>query len=177
MRQTSLRDPGTRATWRGQGTALVDPNGSTVDAVMLRTALLFVAVAAFGVTGPASAQRHSGQHATATAAQAIKRTPPRKFDVPGTGHETVIGLADIAPNVSVSRYTHPGPESGFLLEGEFTLPVEEQPVRPLITGHSYVIPAGIVHEARSGERGAKVIATYVVEKGKPLATPVPQQTR
>ena len=46
-----------------------------------------------------------------------------------------------------------------------------QPDRPLKVGDSYQIPAGAPHDARSGPEGAKVIATYVVEKGKPLASP------
>jgi len=38
-------------------------------------------------------------------------------------------------------------------------------------GESYQVPASAVHDARTGPQGAKVIATYVVEKGKPLASP------
>jgi quercetin dioxygenase-like cupin family protein len=101
----------------------------------------------------------------------IKRTPLQKFDVPGTAYETVIGIAEIAANVNVGRHTHPGPESGYLLEGEFTLLVESQPPLVVKAGESYKVPPGAVHDARSGDKGAKVIATYVVEKGKPLATP------
>ncbi len=101
----------------------------------------------------------------------IKRTPLQKFDVPGTAYETVIGIAEIAANVNVGRHTHPGPESGYLLEGEFTLLVEGQPPLVVKAGESYKVPPGAVHDARSGDKGAKVIATYVVEKGKPLATP------
>lgn len=41
------------------------------------------------------------------------------------------------------------------------------------TGDSYQIPPGAVHDAKTGPQGAKVIATYVVEKGKPLASPAP----
>ena len=101
----------------------------------------------------------------------IKRTPLQKFDVPGTSYETVIGIAEVAPNVNVGRHTHPGPESGYILEGDFTLLVEGQPPKPLKAGESYQVPSGAVHDARSGDKGAKVIATYVVEKGKPLASP------
>ena len=104
-------------------------------------------------------------------AEPIKRTPLQKFDVPGTNYETVIGLAEIAPNVSVGRHTHPGPESGYVLEGEFTLLLEGHPPLPLKAGDSYKVPPVAVHDARSGAKGAKVIATYVVEKGKPLASP------
>ena len=101
----------------------------------------------------------------------IKRTPLQKFDVPGTNYETVIGIAEIGPNVNVGRHTHPGPESGYLLEGDFTLLVEGQAPLALKAGDSYKVPPGAVHDARTGDKGAKVIATYVVEKGKPLASP------
>ena len=103
----------------------------------------------------------------------IKRTPLQKFDVPGTGYETVIGMAEIVPNVNIGRHTHPGLESGYVLEGDMVLIVQGQPDKTLHTGESYQIPSGAVHDARSGPKGARVIATYVVEKGKQLATPVP----
>lgn len=112
--------------------------------------------------------------ATAAFAQApapIKRTPLQKFDVPGTNYETVIGLAEIVPNVNIGKHTHAGPESGYLLEGEMTLLVDGQPPKPLKAGESYIVPPGAPHDAKTGPAGAKVIATYVVEKGKPLASP------
>ena len=109
--------------------------------------------------------------AFAQAPAPIKRTPLQKFDVPGSNYETVIGIAEIVPNVNIGRHTHPGPESGYMLEGEMTLLVEGQPPKPLKAGESYQIPPGAIHDARTGAAGAKVIATYVVEKGKPLASP------
>jgi quercetin dioxygenase-like cupin family protein len=60
-----------------------------------------------------------------------------------------------------------------MLEGDFVLLVEGHPDKLVKAGESYQVPPGAVHDARKGERGAKVSATYVVEKGKPLATPVP----
>ena len=109
--------------------------------------------------------------ALAQASGPIKRTPLQKFDVPGTNYETVVGIAEIVPNVNIGRHTHPGPESGYILEGEMTLLVEGQPPKPLKAGESYSVPPGAIHDARTGPAGAKVIATYVVEKGKPLASP------
>ena len=103
----------------------------------------------------------------------IKRTPLQKFDVPGTNYETVIGMAEIVPNVNIGKHTHPGPESGYMLDGEMTLLVEGQPPLALKAGESYKIPSGAVHDAKTGSKGAKVLATYVVEKGKPLASPAP----
>ena len=108
-----------------------------------------------------------------SATPTIKRTPLQKFDVPDTRYETVIGIAEIVPNANIGRHTHFGVESGYVLEGELVLLVDGQPPRTLKAGESYQIPAGAVHDGKSGPQGGKVIATYVVEKGKPLATPAP----
>ena len=116
---------------------------------------------------------HAQQPASPAPPAPIKRIPLQKFDVPGGTYETVIGIAEIAPNVNIGRHTHPGPESGYVLDGEMTLLIEGQPPRSLKAGESYQIPAQAVHDARTGAQGAKVLATYVVEKGKPLASPAP----
>jgi len=96
---------------------------------------------------------------------------PRSSASTETGYETIIGLAEVIPNVSIGRHTHPGPESGYVLEGEMVLVVEGQPDKVIKAGESYQVPPGAIHDGRSGPKGAKVIATYVVEKGKPLAMP------
>jgi quercetin dioxygenase-like cupin family protein len=108
-----------------------------------------------------------------TQTQTIKRTPLQKFDVPDTNYETVIGMAEIVANVNIGRHTHPGPESGYMLEGQMTLLVDGQPPLEVQEGQSYKVPPGAVHDAKTGPKGAKIIATYVVEKGKPLASPAP----
>lgn len=103
----------------------------------------------------------------------IKRVPLQRFEVPATSYETVIGIAEIAPNVAIGRHTHPGPESGYLMAGSFELLIDGQAPRLLKAGDSYQVPPGAVHDAKAGLEGAKVIATYVVQKGQPLATPAP----
>ena len=103
--------------------------------------------------------------------QSIKRIPLQRFDVPGTAYETVIGIAEIAPNVLIGRHTHPGPESGYVIAGSFELLIDGEAPRVISAGDSYKVTPSTVHDARSGPDGAKVIATYVVEKGQPLASP------
>ena len=61
-------------------------------------------------------------------AQGIKRTPLQKFDVPGTGYETIIGMAEIIPNVLIGKHMHFGVESGYVLAGDVVLMVEGKPV-------------------------------------------------
>jgi quercetin dioxygenase-like cupin family protein len=137
---------------------------------MLKTIIVGVTLGLLAITGSALAQQSP---APAAPASNIKRTPLQKFDVPGANYETVIGIAEIVPNVNVGRHTHPGVESGYMLEGEIVLMVAGQPDRTIKPGDSWQIPAGAVHDAKTGPSGAKLIATYVVEKGKPLATPAP----
>jgi quercetin dioxygenase-like cupin family protein len=137
---------------------------------MLKKVVICSVLTGFGMTLPSSAQQPPSM---IQQTQNIKRTPLRKFDVPGTNYETIIGLAEIVPNVNIGRHTHPGPESGFMLEGDFVLLVEGDAPLAVKAGESYKVPPGAIHDARTGANGAKVIATYVVEKGKPLATPAP----
>lgn len=103
----------------------------------------------------------------------IKRTLLQKFEVPNSNMETVIGIAEIVPNATIGRHTHFGVEAGYVLEGELVLMVAGQPDKTLKAGDSYQIAAGVPHDGKAGPNGAKAIATYVVEKGKPLATPAP----
>ena len=134
--------------------------------------LSVAAVVTIAMTGVASAQQQQLPAVTQQTAT-IKRTPLQKFDVPGTNYETVIGIAEIVPDVNIGRHTHPGPESGFMLEGEMILMVAGQADKTVKVGESYQVPPGSVHDAKAGPKGAKVIATYVVEKGKPLTSPAP----
>ena len=103
----------------------------------------------------------------------IKRTLLQRMDV-GGNLELNVGLAEIAPGGTTGRHTHFGVESGYVLQGSASMQVEGEPDRALKAGDSYAIAAGKAHEARAlGAEPAKVIASYVVEKGKPLATPAP----
>ncbi|WP_322517988.1 cupin domain-containing protein [Rhodopseudomonas palustris] len=121
-------------------------------------ALAFVALA-----GAAFAQQPGG----------IKRTPLQKVEFPD-GFVTISGLAELPPGGSIGRHTHPGIETGYLLEGEAVMSIDGQADKHLKAGDSYAIPAGVVHDARvHGDKGAKVMAVWVVDKTKPLATPAP----
>jgi quercetin dioxygenase-like cupin family protein len=113
--------------------------------------------------------------AGATSAQApgINRTILQRIDI-GNNMEVVMGLAEISPGGSTGRHTHFGTETGYTLEGTATLAIDGEAPKQLKAGESYVIPAGKVHDARAEASGpAKVLAVYIVEKGKPLATPAP----
>ena len=131
---------------------------------------IIIAVAALAIGGVAVAQQMSPPPA---ATAGLKRTVLQKFDVPAGDRETVTAMIDIPPNMDVARHTHPGPEVDYVLEGEVNLVVEGQPPKTYKAGDSFSIPQGIVHGGRSGPNGTKLVGTYIVEKGKPLASPAP----
>ena len=101
----------------------------------------------------------------------ITRTILEKFDVPDSNYETVIMHVEIAPEVNTGLHTHPGFDAAYLLGGDLTVLERGQPAKPIRPGQSGHVRPGIVHEVKAGGRPAKVLAMYVVEKGKPLATP------
>ena len=93
-------------------------------------------------------------------------------DIPG--REVVSAILELPPNGTAGRHTHPGTEIGYVLEGSAMLIIEGQAAREVKAGDSWIIGAGIPHEGRAGPAGVKVLGTFVVEKGKPLATPAPR---
>jgi len=129
---------------------------------MIKKILLGLTIVAFACAGAAIAQQ-SG----------IKRTPLQKIEFP-EGYVTVTGIAEIQPGGTAGRHTHPGIETGYVLEGEADLIIEGKPDLHLKAGESYSIPAGVVHDAKvHGDKPLKVLGIYVVDKTKPLAAPAP----
>ena len=116
-----------------------------------------------------------GVSAQAPAAQTgFKRTEIQRTDLSVAGREVVQALAEIDPGAQSGLHTHPGEEVGYVLEGTFTLEIQGKPAVTKKAGEGFVIPPGAVHNARNtGKAPAKVLATYFIEKGKPVATPVP----
>jgi quercetin dioxygenase-like cupin family protein len=104
----------------------------------------------------------------------FKRTVVERADVSVPGREAVITHVEINPGVSVGRHTHPGEEISYVIEGEGELLIEGQPARKLKAGDGFIVPAGAKHDARNtGTTELKLAAIYLVEKGKPIATPTP----
>ena len=108
-------------------------------------------------------------------APGIKRTMLQKGDVPADGaREVVMGMAEIAAGGATGRHSHNGPETGFVLEGTSLLEIDGDAPKMMKAGDSYFIPAGKIHNASAhGGGSVKVLAIYVVEKGKPLVIPAP----
>ncbi len=127
---------------------------------MLKKSLLVLTFA--GLTFAAFAQQ-SG----------IKRTPLQKVEFP-EGYNTITAIAEVPAGGAAGRHTHPGIETGYVLEGELNLLIDGQPEKTLKAGDSYQIAAGVVHDAKAhGDKAMKVLGVYVVDKTKPLASPAP----
>ena len=127
---------------------------------MIKKIVIALGVMSFALAGAAFAQQGG-----------IKRTPLQKVEFPD-GYVTVTGLAELPPGAAAGRHTHPGIETGYVLEGELNLEIDGQPAKLLKPGDSYQIPAGAVHDAKvHGDKSMKVLGVYVVDKTKPLASP------
>jgi quercetin dioxygenase-like cupin family protein len=110
----------------------------------------------------------------AAQAPAFKRTVLQQADISVAGREVVSAVAEFEPRATPGPHTHFGEEIGYVLEGTFLIEQAGKAPVTLQAGGSFLIPAGTVHNAtNTGAGKARILATYVVEKGKPLATPAP----
>ena len=110
-------------------------------------------------------------HAT-QAQQGVKRTDLQQHDLSIPGREVVQVRVDIAPGVLAPDHSHPGEEIVYVIEGTLAYRLEGKPPVTLKAGEVLFIPAGTVHSARNvGSGNAAELATYLVEKGKPLVKP------
>jgi quercetin dioxygenase-like cupin family protein len=104
----------------------------------------------------------------------IKRTIVERKDVSVPNREAVIARVELAPGASAGRHTHPGEEISYVIAGEGELLIEGQPPRRFKAGDGFVVPSGAIHDARNtGTVPIELSAVYLVEKGKPMATPAP----
>jgi len=101
----------------------------------------------------------------------VTRTDLQRHDLSAPGREAIQVRVDLAPGVAFPNHTHPGEEIIYVLEGALEYQLEgKQPVT-LKAGDVLFIPAGTIHSAKNaGSVTGSELATYIVEKGKPLLT-------
>ena len=128
---------------------------------MIKKLLLGLTVVAIAGAGVAIAQQTG-----------IKRTPLQKLDFPA-GYNTITAIAEVPAGGAAGRHTHPGAETGYVLEGELELVIDGQPPMKIKAGESYQIPEGAIHDAKAGDKPFKVLGVYVIKAGEPLAKPAP----
>jgi quercetin dioxygenase-like cupin family protein len=101
----------------------------------------------------------------------FKRIEVQDRDLSIPGRHAVQARAEFEPGGAIGRHTHPGEELSVVLEGSLLLEVDGQPAKTIKAGESFFIPAGVIHAGKNAGSGkAVVFATYIVEKGKPVAT-------
>jgi len=104
--------------------------------------------------------------------QGIKRTDLGRNDLSTPGREVIQVLVEFAPGVVAPNHSHPGEEIAYVIEGVFLYELEGRPPVTLRPGDALFIPAGTAHKVTNvGSGSALELATYIVEKGKPLLIP------
>jgi len=100
-----------------------------------------------------------------------KRTDLQRHDLSAPGREVIQVRVDFDPGYASPRHTHPGEEIIYVLEGTLEYEIEGQPRATVKPGDVLFVPAGTIHAAKNvGSGNGAELATYVVEKGKPLFT-------
>jgi quercetin dioxygenase-like cupin family protein len=134
---------------------------------MFKKSIVIAALAALALSAAAYAQNPP------VSPSPIKRTPIGKTEVPGGQYEVMSAVVEIAPGFKAGRHFHPGTVQVQMLDGEFWLALDGQPEKTYKAGEAFEVPLKAVHnEGSVGDRPAKFIAVYVVEKGQPLVNPV-----
>jgi quercetin dioxygenase-like cupin family protein len=131
-----------------------------------------VSCAICAMTSELMATEAAAQATPPAATSGVTRKILSQADGPAAGYVTLLVEATIEPGVTVARHTHPGIESAYVLEGGFELPVQGQETRTLKAGDGFQIPPETPHAGgKPGDAKTRILITYVVEKGKPLASP------
>ena len=125
----------------------------------LAAALLAAGAASVAVSAPAG----------------VTRTDLQRHKLSTADHEVVQARIDIAPGAVAPWHRHPGEEIIYIIEGTLEYQLDGQPPVTLKTGEVLFVPWGVAHKARnSGSTNGAELATYIVEKGKPLLVPAPE---
>jgi quercetin dioxygenase-like cupin family protein len=110
-------------------------------------------------------------HVTLAQQAGTKRTDLQRHDLSAPGREVVQVRVDFDPGYVSPKHTHPGEEIVYVIEGLLEYQVEGKPPVTLKAGDVLFIPAGTIHAAKNvGSGNGAELATYIVEKGKPLIT-------
>jgi len=103
----------------------------------------------------------------------IKRIDLQRHDLSAPGYEAIQARVEFEPGAAFGKHTHPGEEIIYVLEGSLEYQIEGKPPVTLKAGDVLFIPAGTIHAAKNvGSSHGAELATYVVEKGKPLVVMV-----
>lgn len=105
---------------------------------------------------------------------APKRTVLEQIEVPSSAYTTIVATTEIEPNAMVERHIHPGTEITYVIEGGGDMFIQGKPTMHVKAGDHWQVPAHTPHYLKNGPQATRLLVTYVLEKGKPLAIPAPQ---
>jgi quercetin dioxygenase-like cupin family protein len=102
-------------------------------------------------------------------APGLSRTDLQQHDLSAPGREVVQNRVDIDPEAPAIRHRHPGEEIIYVLEGSLEYELDGETPTTVSAGEVFFVPAEAIHSVRNvGDGTATELATYVVEKGRPL---------
>jgi quercetin dioxygenase-like cupin family protein len=108
-------------------------------------------------------------HVAAAQQPGLNRLDLQRHDLSVPGREVVQVLVEFAPGVVAARHSHPGEEIVYVVEGSLEYRLDGRPPVTLRVGDTLFIPAGGIHAVKNvGPGNGAELATYIVEKGKPL---------
>jgi quercetin dioxygenase-like cupin family protein len=145
---------------------------SASPASPFRHRLVAVSAAVFAAAAIAAASAPAPK-AAQTQLPGLTRVDLQQHDLSLPGREVVQVLVGFAPGAVAPRHAHPGEEIVYVVEGVLEYRLDGQPPVTLKAGEVLFIPAGAIHGVTNlGDGKAAELATYIVEKGKPLLTVV-----
>lgn len=101
----------------------------------------------------------------------IQRTDLQRNDLSVPGREVAQVLVEFAPGASAPKHWHPGEEVAYVVKGSLEYALDGRKPVTLKAGQALFIPAGTPHAVRNvGGGDAAELATYILEKGKPMST-------
>jgi quercetin dioxygenase-like cupin family protein len=125
-----------------------------------------IAVSLLAIVGTLAVHLASAQQ------QGVKRTELQRHDLSVPGREVIQMRVEVDAGVALPMHSHHGEETVYVLEGTWEFQLEGKGVQMLRAGDVAFVPAGAKHQAKNvGSGKGAVLATYIVEKGKPLVIP------
>jgi quercetin dioxygenase-like cupin family protein len=113
----------------------------------------------------------TGADAQSAQTPGLKRTLLSRTDGPAPGYETIEAKVEIDAGSVVARHTHFGIETSYVIEGVLEVEIQGAEPKSYAAGQGYQVPTGLPHGGKAGDKPTTLLVVYVVEKGKPLATP------
>lgn len=115
----------------------------------------------------------TGGEALAQATPGFRRTILHRADHPGETYATIQALVEVDPGTVIAWHTHPGTETTVILQGTGEFLVKGEATRTVTAADTFQVPPETPHSLRNSSAPMRLMAVFVVEKDKPLASPAP----